>query len=924
MNSPFPALQQRLPALLAGAFLFVLFAVWTASLLLENGTQPDIDIVLSPSARLAPGDTTEVALYALGRDKPHPIRQLKLELHLRTGGRPVPHVPPCPAVEKRPGLYTARISVPESFNDGTYELAVYRSNALRQPLAVFSIQAGTNYALAATPPAFPLRTGGSYRFDLAAMDPATSRPLPRLPVRCKVTTPDGFTTTNRVVFTTRQGTGVFTFSLHPESPTGEYLFDFSCGNRSLQFRVPVLPALPPLVFLKNLLTRAASDLPAPVSGLLPGTQSRPERQARLSLHHGKEPHSSIRWAKAGGRVVRANFDLGTRRFAVIELWQRNRLLHSALCPQASGTVRISFRNELPLAAPIKVRLWQKKRRRVWADEYVIPVISGADEATRRFRRLAEDCAPSHGRTLARLLTPAAVPVQVGSGFQRTDRLTLAAGLLFEAFRLSLPWLFLVSLALPFAGRLCTDTGKYSCLNISAFLIPVTGTATFFFILAHSGISDPPGPVLLFAGFLLACLVLNASRQAPAGESLVRSPARHISQVGRQAPPGAIEAFVFLGLLFSGTLLVKLFAGGLSAQASQARLLAIIAAVSGLMTAVCTLGTGSLSLSRPDPSLLRAVSDLLSRVTSGVAKGGWKAALLLTVLMAGLFAGILRLHTLLHPTGPDMRSQDHRRAWRQKNAHALRPHALQFIPTEIPATGGDSHGHESPPADVSQSIQSRFILLRGTKLWTGRKIQRINVFTKPREFLDRWIRALASLRPTLWTICLELNARAERFQLLDPSERRGEQERLEACLTVFGKLLSRELQGGKTHSPARNHLLADMLTNLSRAVSTDAAFRQALQALPAIPTAGEVVDPTAGLIEYPTATAPVDISSVVAPAFRPSGALRLGSESGVSVSFPIRLEMTPLVRGTSFRETLEITRLEALREMPILLELVFTP
>ncbi|MBP7632902.1 hypothetical protein KBA41_01935 [Candidatus Ozemobacteraceae bacterium] len=924
MNSPFPALQQRLPALLAGAFLFVLFAVWTASLLLENVGHPDIDIVLSPSARLTPGETTEIALYALERDKPHPIRQLKLEVHLRAGGQPVPLVPPCAAVEKHPGLYTARISTPKSLNDGTYELAVYRTNALRQPLAVFSIQAGTNYALAATPPGFPLHTGGSYRFDLAAIDPATSRPLPHLPIRCKVTTPDGFTTTNRVVFTTRQGTGVFTFSLHPESPTGEYLFDFSCGNRSLQFRVPVVPSLPPLVFLRNMLTRAAANLPDSVSGLFSGSPIRPERQARWSLHRGKAPHSSIRWAKASGRVVRANFDLGLRRFAVIELWQRNRLLYSSLCPQASGTIKISLRNRLPLTAPIKVRLWQKKRRQVWADEYIIPVISGVDEATRRFRRLAEDCAPSHGHTLARLLTPAAVSVQVGSGFQRADRLTLAAGFLNEVFQLTLPWLLILGLVLPFAGRICTVAGKMSCETASAHLVPVTAAATIFFTLGSSGISEPPGPILLFVGFLVAALILNVSRQAPAGESLARSPARTLPQDVRLAPPRAIETFVLLGLLLSSTLFVKLFASGLAVQASQTVILAIVAVVSGLMTGVYMLGTGSLNLSRPEPSLFGAVSDLVSRITAGVAKGRWKAALLLTLLMSGLFAGILRLHTFLHPSGQELVRQDNRRAWRQKNAHDFRQHALQFIPAETSPAEPDSVESEILSADISQSIQSRFLLLQGTKLWTGRKIQRINVFTKHKEFLDRWIRALTFLRPTLWTICLELNARAERLQLLDPSERRGEQERLEACLTVFGKMLARELQSGKTHSHARKQFLADMLSNLTRAVSTDSAFRQALQALPAVPAAGEEADPAAILIEYQPATAPVDISAIVSPAFRSSGFLRLGSGSGVSVSFPIRLEMTPIVRGASFRETFEITRLEALREMPVLLELVFTP
>ena len=924
MNSPFPALQQRLPALLAGAFLFVLFTVWTASLLLENDNQPDIDIVLSPSARLASGDTTEVALYALGRDKPYPVQRLKLEVHLRIAGRSVPLVPPFTAVEKRPGVYTAGIFIPESLNGGTYELAVFRSNVLRQPLAVFNVQAGTNFAFAAIPPGPSLRTGGSYRFDLAAIDPGTSRPLPRLPVRCRITTPDGFTTTNRVVFTTRQGTGDFTFSLHPESPTGEYLVDFSCGNRSLQFRVPVLPALPPLVFLKNLLSHAASDLPAPVSGLLPGSPAPSERQAHWSLHHGKEPHSSIRWAKAGGRVVRANFDLGTRRFAVIELWQRNRLLHSSLCPQASGTVKITFRNRLPLTAPIKVRLWQKKRRQVWSDEYVIPTISATDEATRRFRRLAEDCAPSSGLTLARLLMPAAVSVQVGSGFQKTDRLTLATGFLSDACRLSLPWLFLVALLLPFVGNVCTNIGRSGCRIVSDFLVPVTAAMAIFFFLARSGIADPPGPILLFVGFLVAALMLYAGRQAPAGASFVLFPTGTLQKTPRRSPPRAVEAFVLLGLLLSGTLLVKMFGGDPTIQSSPNKLLTFIAAVSGLMTAVYMLGTGSLSLSRPDASLFAAVSDVLSRITSGLAKGGWKAALLLTLLMAGLFGGILRLHTLLHPPATELSRPDGRHAWRQKNAHPLRPQLLQFVPAESPTPGPDDQGSETAPSDTQRAIQSRFLLLRGTKLWTGRKIQRINVFTKARDFLDRWVRALASLRPTLWTICLEADARAERFQLLDPSERRGEEERLEACLTVFGKMLVRELQGGKTHSPARRQLLANTLANLSKAVSTDAAFRQALQALPVVPASGEEVDPAAGLIEYPVATTPIDIPSVVAPAFRQGGALRLGTGNGVSVSFPIRQEMTPLVRGTSFRETFEITRLEALRERPLLLELVFTP
>lgn len=925
MNSQFPALQQRLPALLAGAFLFVLFSAWMASLLVQNDVHPDIDIVFSPPARLTPGETTEIAFYALGRDNPYPVQGLKLEAHLRTGDRSVALVPPAPAVEKRPGLYMAKLSVPETVNDGTYELAIYRTNVLRQPLAAFSIRVGTNYALAAVPPGLSLRTGGSYRFDLAAVDPATSRPLPRLPIRCRITTPDGFMTANRVSFTTRQGTGDFSFSLHPMSPAGEYLFDFSCGNRSIQFRVPVLPALPPLVFLRDLITRAVS-IPSPIAGLVPGASSQSEHPANWSLHHGKEPRSTIRWAKAVGRVVRANFDLGRRRFAVIELWQGNRLLHSALCRKASGTVEITFRNRLPHTAPIKVRLWQKKRRQIWSDEYVLPSISGSDEATRRFQRLAEDCAPSQGRTLARLLTSPAVPVQVGGGLQRADRLSLIAGFLAELCLLSLPWLLLTALVLPLAGKLCTEGGLERCWSTAAFLVPVTAAMTIFFLLIRSGATEPPAPFLLFLGFLVTGLLRHDGRPIPMGASIVRRPAGAVPEDLRPASDRAIDAFVLLGQLLSGILLLHMFAGDLVVRASQNMLVTIIATAGALLTALFLAGTGSMSLTRPDHSLLASASDLLSWGTSGLAKGGWKAALLFTFLMTTLFAGILRLHTFVHPPVTGVSRQDDSRAWRQKNAQALRPNTLQFAPVE-PASPRPDFAEPAPalhPSDAQRSIRSRFLILRGMRLWTGRKIQRINVFTKSREFLDRWVRALSTQRPTLWTICLELGARAERFQLLDPSERREEQERLEACLTVFGNMLARELQSGKTHSPARRKLLADTLTDLSRAISTDAAFRQAIQALPVVQLAGEDVDPAAGLIEHPAATGPLDLPSIIAPALRPGGALRLGNEDGVSLAFPVRQEMTPIVRGTSFRETFEITRLESARESPLLLELIFTP
>lgn len=922
MKSSFPAVQQRLPTLLAGVVLFLLVAVWSAAILHQSDAPLDIDIVFSPPARLTPGETTEIAFYAFRRNQSAPVLGLKLEANLRFADRPVPVTSPLPASEKRSGLYTIKLPVPESLTDGSYELAIFKTGFLRRPLAVFPVQVGKNLSIVAVPPPLPIRAGDSYRFELAAMNPVTSHALPRIPIRCRITTPDGFRTTNRVVFTTHQGTGHFSFSLHPRSPAGEYLFEFSCGLRSIVFRLPVSPALSPIESVRKGLLQLIDDLPTPLSMLISGGKSKPDTSEKWNLRHGKQPRSSIRWARAAGNVVRANFAIAGRRFGVIELWQRNRLLHSAVCTSASGTVEIRFRNKLPLNAPIKVRLWQKNLRQIWSDEYVIPSLSGSEEASRLFEKMAAGCAPAPGRVLGQLLSPPAGAVQIGGSLHRADRLVFLTDFFAEAWLLCLPWLLLTGLSLPLFGKLCSDRGNANCRSIATFLVPVSAAMTgFFLLILRTELTALPGILLLFTLFLLVDPLM---RTVPA-RTTRESDCRHQTSTASEGEQ-ALRTFIYLGQLLSGVLLIHAVAGSLLAQASQKQILLIITGTAALITVIVLKRIGMISLNRSENIVLTPVSATMQAITSSLSKGGWKAAVVFTVFLTALFIGILRLHSFISPPVSSSFNEQNRHARGQKNAQAHHASILQFSLSEPPRapSGSSADGFEMQPSDSQRFVSSRFLILNGTRTWTGRRIQKILVFTKAREFLDRWIESLTALRPTLWTICLEISARSARFRLLEPSARPMEQERLEACLTVFGNTLARELQSGKTHSPMQHSLLFDTLENLSRAVSTDPAFKQAVQALPVVPATSEDFEPSAGLLEHATATAPFNLSAAIAPTLRTGGTVRLGNDDGVWLSFPIRQSMTPLSRGTSFRETFDIRRLESAREAPLLIELSFTP
>lgn len=927
MKSSFPALQSRLPTLLAGVVLFFLIAVWSAALLHQNDAPFDMDIVFSPPARLTPGDTAEIALYAFKRNSTELVKELKFEANLRLADRPAPVTPPCSAVEKRPGLYTVKLPVPDSLNDGSYELVIFKTGFLKRSLAIFPVQVGKNFSIVAVPPELPVRAGDSSGFKLAAIDTVTSRSLPRIPIRCRITTPDGFQTTNRVVFTSQQGTGSFNFSLHPNSPAGEYLFEFSCGHRSIVFRLPVRQALPPLAYVREKLLQTVENLPTPLAVLIYGGGSKSDISEKWGLHQGKQAHSAIRWAKAGTNAVHVNFAFPESPFGTIEIWQRNRLLRSAICTRTSGTAEITFKNKLSLTAPIKVRLWRKNRRQIWSDEYIIPSASGPETSLYRFRQLAEKCWTSPGKVLARLLAPPPVSVQVSGSLQRSDRLAFLTELFAEACLLCLPWVLFIGLSLPLFGKLCSDEGNSNCKVAATFLVPVsTAMATFFLLILRSDLAAPPAPIILFTLFIVADLVERVNRAGTMqtdGNRLQNPKAQAgLPSAARQA----VRAFIYLGQLLSGLLFLHMAAGGLTTQASQNLILLIITVTAALLTLTFLARTGLLNLNGHRNAVLSPISASIQKFTLGLSKGGWKAAVFLTMFLAALFLGILRFHSFVSPSVSSTGRQESRRIWGQKNTDVHLPSALQFSLEKQDSATSDSR--ESAigifPTDSQRFFQSRFIILNGTRIWTGRRIKKILVFTRARDFFNRWIAALSTLRPNLWTVSLEINSRAARLRHLEPSARPPEQERLEACLTVFGNMLARELQSGKTHTPIQHGLLLETLANLSKAVSTDPAFQHAVQALPVVPMTGDDHDPFAALLERGSATSSLRILDIIAPALRAGGALHIGGDDGTSLSFPIGQDMTTLTRGTSFRETLDISKLESVRETPLLLELSFMP
>ncbi|HNW36391.1 MAG TPA: hypothetical protein PKM25_15740, partial [Candidatus Ozemobacteraceae bacterium] len=615
---------------------------------------------------------------------------------------------------------------------------------------------GKAVAFAAVPPAIPLRVGDAAWFDLATIDPVTTHPLSRIPVRCRMTTPDGFRTINRPIFTTIDGTARFNFALHPDSPAGEYAFEFSCGRRSILFRLPVGPALPFFESLREKLGDIMEHLPGPFSRLFPMTARETDTTPAWRLRNVKQPRSAIRWVRAGRNRIRSSFRLEGNRIGIFEVWQQGRLIHSAVCTKASGTIEINFRNRLPGNAPLKIRLWQKKRRQIWSDEYLIPSLSTSDEAAshRLFQRLSARCLPAPGAVLARLVSPPPSTVQVGGGTQRTDRILIIIAFLAEACLLCLPWLLVTGLILPFFVRFCSPPGKSFCITAAEFLIPFSATMWGFFwlVLRSADHLEPPAPVFLFVVFLFAELAARSksfSETSRAGITIIR-----------------------FGLFLSGVLFLDMLLGGCLAAASLTTNILIVACLSAILSFSALAATGYINLTTPEESCLAFTTSMAQKVMNLLTKGGWISSIIYVLLLLLSFAGILKLHSLVSPAASSLHDQQTQRTWQQKNVQLLREPVMQFLPADQPALSPDI-GEPKPvaaPPDAPRVIHSRFLILAETRIWTGRRIQRITVFTRRRDFLDRWIASISSSRPAIWTICLELCARSARYQLLEPASR----------------------------------------------------------------------------------------------------------------------------------------------------------
>jgi len=894
----------------AAAVLFLLSWIWLAVSLPSNGETPNFDIVFSPPSRLAPGDTPEIALYAVRRTPPVPVTGLGLELWVRPAGHREAKPQRFSTTEKRPGQYVASVKLPETLNDDPLEIAVYRSAECRQPIAVFPVTVSRPVAVAAVPPARHVRAGGSGAFRLAAIDPVTTQGLPRVPIRCRITTPDGFRTTSRPVFTSFDGTTEFPFRLHRHSPPGEYLFEFSSGRRSLLFRLPVSPALPGVAALRELAANLGPALPVPVRALLRATVPSSVAAEAWRLRLPRQPRSALRWVRVKGRTIRAGFAIEGHRMGVIEVWMRDRLLHSTLCTRATGTVEITFNNPLPRTTPLKVRLWQKKRRQVWSDETVIAPAALTDPAAARFRDLAERCLPAPEPVLSRLFTPLSPPVLIGGATPPPGRLAQVLLLLGETSLLCLPWAFLICLLLPLAGRFLRDQDRAVCIQASRLFLPVTAALllVFFGVLRHPSLFlEAPAPWIWLA--LLA----------GAGAALANAPHHSLADDFRR--------FVVILQMPVAALVLQSLAGTCLIPDQSIVNLVVLAILAAVMTGITLHRLGHLATAlQPADMLVASPSAAIQRAMDLLTGYGWKSAVAAPVLLALLFFGILKLHTHLTPPGSRLAEDRSQRTWKPKNPLPTRGNNLQFVPVR-PASDISAvtePGSELFQIDQPRGIRSRFLLLRGGQAWSGRKIQRITVFTGHREFLDQWIASLRTLRTSLWTICLELGARAVRFRHLEPVARPAERTRIEACLVVLGHMLSREVQMGKTLTRTRRDLLLDTLKALGSCIAIDPALRQAVLALPVVPASLDEQDPVHGLPEHALASSPARLLDAVAPALRPGGSLLIESDTGSRVSFPVRQDTLTLTRGSSFREDFEITRLEAGRDMPLLLELAFTP
>jgi hypothetical protein len=402
------------------AFLMADSGIW--------GNLPEVKLTVSLPPSLAPGARQDFLVYAFdAADGKTPVR-IDLSYCLRPTGKPVG---PCgepltrgfregkPLRLLKPGIYAGEIQVPSDLPQGTSFLEISCSRDRSRPPAIFPIRVERDFRLGVFPHQNIIHAGEAFRFTVGALSAVAARPIPGAPIRCKVKTPWGVDTVNRLIRTRMDGTGVFLSYFHPLTPAGLYRFSFFGGGRTIVYDIPVVPSRPlPAVFadflkpygemigqhvgMFPLFDVIPSFQPQTSEEPLPGKESR----GFLETVFGRDPlirpflprttpvdPPAWKWQRKSGRSDFLDVSLATDRKSLIvrfsptkrsglsgcEVWLNGRLHFQQLKKTFANVFYLSSEKPIDETLPFRVVLWERHPGGVRRREGFIPprIRSGA-------------------------------------------------------------------------------------------------------------------------------------------------------------------------------------------------------------------------------------------------------------------------------------------------------------------------------------------------------------------------------------------------------------------------------------------------------------------------------------------------------------------------------------------------------------------
>jgi|GEM_PF-6029800 len=901
-----------------GIFLF--FIIYFSRIFLLAGNLPDWDLYISSPSTMASGNIQEIAVYVFEKDSFTPVSGCRMEVALIAPPPSRKIILQVPVLESSSGQYSSKFLIPADIVEGEYSLGVFYPTNTSIPLSMIPIKIEPTDLFCVDPPEMPVYLGDTLVFKIAATDANLEKGLYRLPIRCKMYTPEGLESVNRVVSTLSDGTTYFRCLIHPQGSKGIYKFVFSAGKRIFNFEIPILNEIPTQTrfwnFFKNFSAQIGKSF---FSGRI-FSKSSPLKTWFLKPE--KKRKNSILWTKLVDDRISIGVSESTSKFRMIEVWNKNRLYFRQSLGVASGVLTIAPDNQgsLEKRFPILIKLWQKEESGVAVNYLLIPRLPTNTAWSDIFINFTNKCVPLSNKSLSRILSMS----RGNCHFKQVKAFTI---LLSNSLNWSLDFILICSTLLLIMELVLTFTAKKLEIslngpnNLSIKTYPVI--CMFLYVLFFGGYQ-------FFANAENALSLCSATGFAVLAFLWFMSPslksARRLS-----------ESFILIITMIGFIFLAGYVYSSHNIKFPLAESLSFFNLTFIILSFILFLLIGILHLNEPrSDSNENGIYDIPRIFYSIIGKNLKEVSFQILLLMIFSIFIIWLPKRISAPSVSILSPQQQPAVIRQNTPLIDKPFIYDFQPLEMMNSSLLKDKQNSSSAvelDVSNAYYStvtspkpRFFLLERSKNWNGRKIQKIRLFLNSRDFWDRNIQVLQGLKPNINSQCMEAIARLERFEFLDTEKQIGETLVIESLFSVIAHSIITLINKRQCLHPNLRILFTELIKKGRRIISIDPTIIVSNRSFQ-----NDTPDPkrtlkenefTPPLLESETSSEPIILSrGKFLESFKSGGKLVMSGPSG-NLLFPLRSETLTLTRGTSFPEDFEIRKIDVHRDFPAILEIDF--